>query len=542
MRIDKVHIEDYKNLKEFNIDLDEKEMKTVLLGQNATGKSNFMEALILIFKYLDLEKEVPLTIKLKYSIEYRCRTFSIKVSNLTGKYEFEVVDNKTIEDNIRQSAPKYNKITRSDFFRNKESYLPKYVFAYYSGISNKLNELFWDHQDKFYREIIKEGFKDEKLDTLRRLFYVKIVHSYFVLLAYFTHKDEDSTKFLNDVLGIEDIESILFVFKMPDWAKNRIKKKPDDVFWTADGLVRSFLDRLWDLSIAPIYNSEGIRTDFDDYTSQERLYLFLKGKESLDELSKIYTTNTALFKALESTYLSKMIAEVRIRVKKKSVDNSITFKELSEGEQQLLTVLGLLKFTKDEESLILLDEPDTHLNPIWKWRYLEFLNKVFGEDTTSQIIINTHDPLVIGSLKKEEVRIFRLNEDKKLEIEAPHIDPRAMDIVGILRSELFGLPSVLSKYMQLKLNRKRYLQFKIERNENSPQENDEFKQIENEISESGFNDSTFDPWYDKYLEAISENPMFQKVEFSEEEEVELKKLSKAIIEKLTKQHFSNEAN
>jgi recombinational DNA repair ATPase RecF len=50
MRIDRVYIEDYKNLKEFNIDLDEKEMKTVLLGQNATGKSNFMEALILIFK------------------------------------------------------------------------------------------------------------------------------------------------------------------------------------------------------------------------------------------------------------------------------------------------------------------------------------------------------------------------------------------------------------------------------------------------------------------------------------------------------------
>ena len=39
MRIDRVYIEDYKNLKQFEINLDESEMKTVLLGQNATGKS-----------------------------------------------------------------------------------------------------------------------------------------------------------------------------------------------------------------------------------------------------------------------------------------------------------------------------------------------------------------------------------------------------------------------------------------------------------------------------------------------------------------------
>jgi len=52
MRIDKVYIEDFKNLKQFNINLDEKEMKTVFLGPNATGKSNFFEALIIIFKYL----------------------------------------------------------------------------------------------------------------------------------------------------------------------------------------------------------------------------------------------------------------------------------------------------------------------------------------------------------------------------------------------------------------------------------------------------------------------------------------------------------
>ncbi|KAA6343426.1 DNA replication and repair protein RecF [termite gut metagenome] len=72
MRIDEVYIEDYKNLKHFWIDFDEKEMKTVLLGQNATGKSNFLEALILIFKFLDLSNETKRRIpSFNYHIIYR---------------------------------------------------------------------------------------------------------------------------------------------------------------------------------------------------------------------------------------------------------------------------------------------------------------------------------------------------------------------------------------------------------------------------------------------------------------------------------------
>ncbi len=43
MRIDYVNITEFKNLKGFEINLDENFMETVLLGQNATGKSNFIE-------------------------------------------------------------------------------------------------------------------------------------------------------------------------------------------------------------------------------------------------------------------------------------------------------------------------------------------------------------------------------------------------------------------------------------------------------------------------------------------------------------------
>jgi len=523
MRIDKVYIEDFKNLKQFSIDLDENEMKTVLLGQNAVGKSNFMEALILIFKFLDLSNDTKREpTPFEYYIKYQKGEYYIEISYKKGAYTI-LVNNEKI------------KSLKSFFSKEgKELYQPKYVFTYYSGLSNKLKEHFWKHQNNFYKKITSDDFteNEEELDSLRKLFYVQIVHSYFVLLAYFTHEEEESNIFLREVLNIVDIESILFVLKMPDWAQSRIKENPNDIFWTAKGLVRPFLDKLWNLSIAPIYQTVKVQTDFDDFDTQDQLYLYLKGKEELKELASIYTSNTALFKALESTYISKLISEVKIKVKKE-IDGEVTFKELSEGEQQLLTVLGLLKFTKDEDSLILLDEPDTHLNPIWKWQYLEFLDNVVKRPETTQIIINTHDPLVIGSLKKEEVRIFRRDTvSGKTIVESPLISPREMSIQKVLTSDLFGLPSIMNKEFEDKLNEKRYLQAKMIANEISEDEIEKYEKLKSYLDEIGFYETTSDSRYNLFLKLTNQKKEFAYRSFTNIEREELDKIAKEVLSEI----------
>ena len=56
MKLDKLWIKDFKNLKDFTIDFDEEQETTVLIGHNGTGKSNLIEALVIIFRDLDLGK------------------------------------------------------------------------------------------------------------------------------------------------------------------------------------------------------------------------------------------------------------------------------------------------------------------------------------------------------------------------------------------------------------------------------------------------------------------------------------------------------
>lgn len=540
MRIYKVYIENFKNLRKFEINLDPNEMNTVLLGQNATGKSNFIEALVLIFKYLDLEKEPPSEINLKYKIEYECRGEKVLVDCLNGKYIFHI-GHKAIIKEKEVWLTEAKSLSKAEFFRRKNDYLPKYVFTYYSGISNRLKDHFDEHQKKFYDKIIDADATKDNVDELRRLFYVQLVHSYFVLLAFFTYETEETKQFLHKYLLIEDLESILFKFQRPYFASS--KKFRDNFMWGSKGLVKQFLDKLWDLSLAPIDMEEPYKESFRDKGNKKKefLYLFIQDKNKLQELASYYEGgNTELFKALESTYISDLINEVRVRVKKKNVDGNITFKELSEGEQQLLTVLGLLKFTRDEETLILLDEPDTHLNPLWKWEYLDLLKTVVEKDTTvnkegdtTQVILNTHDPLVIGSMDKNQVRIFRRESDSgRIYAEQPDVSPKGLGVAGILTSELFGLPTTLDSETQDKLNEKNQLTIKQASGKLTSNETEHLRNLSNELTELGFSRTFRDPLYQRFITALSQREEFKFKNYTNEELEGQNKVALEILDEL----------
>ena len=177
---------------------------------------------------------------------------------------------------------------------------------------------------------------------------------------------------------------MLFVLKKPKWKGS---SGGDSRFWKATGTVQHFLARLWDLSLAPMQVNGVIPDGFDRPQKTEFVYLLLRDIKALRALAGQANSPAEFFKELESTYMSSLIHETRIRVKIREHDGSLTFRELSEGEQQLLTVLGLLRFTKEQESLFLLDEPDTHLNPAWGMEYLETLQTIADTGNDSQIII-----------------------------------------------------------------------------------------------------------------------------------------------------------
>ena len=233
----------------------------------------------------------------------------------------------------------------------------------------------------------------------------------------------------------------------------------------------------------------------------ELLYLFISDLRSLHELAEGHGP-TAFFKKLESTYISDVIHEVRIRVKVRDSSASLTFRELSEGEQQLLVVLGLLRFTGEAESLFLLDEPDTHLNPSWAIKYLSFLREFVPNRDTSHIILATHNPLAIAELKKEQVQIMWRDDNLgKVFASPPAFDPQGQGFARILTSDMFGLESTLDEPTQELLRRRREI---AEKTAPSKPEISELKEINQSLSLLRYQFSSLDPDFEEYLQAKHE--------------------------------------
>lgn len=509
MRIDKLSIDCYKNLQNFSIDIDETQSISVLIGQNGSGKSNFIEALSIIFRDLDLEVS---TTEFSYTIEYQCGGKKIKIISNKERKKFFVDDNE---------------ITKLAFYRGRSVHLPQNVFAYYSGTSRRLEGHYDKHEDIFYRRLLND---DDR--ALRRMFYARLIHSQFVLLAFFSVMDELIEEIKDDGLlkkymNVISLESVLFVLKEPEWKKGKEHSKSE--FWGARGVVRSFLDMLYPFALAPLKETVNIKQGRTS-NKKEFTYLFLKDQKQLLEFANNFSANADFFKHLESMYLSDLIEEIHIKMKK--VDGTIiTFNDLSEGEKQLLTVIGLIKFTKEQDTLFLLDEPDTHLNPAWKFDYLDLIEKYCGKADNGQFIVSTHDPIVISGLTKESVLIFE-RDGNGTYVRNPDIDPRGLGVAGVLTSEIFGQMTALDHRTQNELDKKRQLQYKPDR---SPEEEQLYFELESKLSKLGFSSTTQDPLYDKFIERLYLRPEYQTKPLTESDREELMRITDEILNKLLKE-------
>ena len=455
-------------------------------------------------------------------------------------YECRGHDVQVIRDinNKNQSVVKINGVKKSFAFikNNANEYLPLNVFTYYSGTNWRVEALFVRHQTQFYKRLT-EG--DDSL--LRRFFYCRDVHSFFVLLAFLVD-DDPACKALLKKLGIKGIDSVLFCLKKPYWFKNKpsevMQAEGDARFWYSRGIVKDFLSNLWKYSIAPIDNKERKTIDFRGRSeNQERLYMFLPDEAALKNLAAEYSDTTSFFKNIESTYIADILEKVEVTVTLEN-DQELTFDQLSEGERQLLTVLGLMKFTRDDESLFLLDEPDTHLNPRWKLDYFnqikEILNhKIDGSDKTawnsSQVILTTHDPIMLTSLYANQIRVLTESEIEGKKSNIPDEDPIHMGVEAIIQSGLYGIRTSLDKEIQSKIDLRNHL---LASQKNGEEDAKAIVDINRELDEMGLSQAHPNPYFTNFAKAVSRNPKFRRPEFNAEEYKNIQKLSDEILSKV----------
>src|SRR5205823_4124203 len=100
-----------------------------IIGQNGSGKSNLIEAIVTIFRDLDLNEVASLD----YEMDYFVRNHEITVKAIKGKSPLVTINHKPAEawflSDMHRENPKTGVIERG----SAREYLPSHIFTYYSG-------------------------------------------------------------------------------------------------------------------------------------------------------------------------------------------------------------------------------------------------------------------------------------------------------------------------------------------------------------------------------------------------------------------------
>ncbi len=125
---------------------------------------------------------------------------------------------------------------------------------------------------------------------------------------------------------------------------------------------------------------------------------------------------------------------------------------LSSGEKQIFLRILSLKMLDINNSVILIDEPETSLHPSWQQKIVKLYEKV-GKN--NQLIIATQSPFIVGGIKSENIIIFlRENGEVKIkygdEVEEVYGQPVERVLKDIMEMSGVRAPEIDEKLEKLR--------------------------------------------------------------------------------------------
>jgi len=336
------------------------------------------------------------------------------------------------------------------------------------------------------------------------LFYCRPIHGNFALLSFFAFPAQAVKGLLKQKLFVTGFHSALALFRQP-WYSTTSKRDSlteAQKLWGALGPAGKCAREFRDHAFHPITLEDRPIDDYRDKGGSEaQLGAFLRNMAALVKVAKNYDNEREFFAALEAMDISDLVRDLHLWVKRTNdTSGDISFSDLSDGERQLLMVLGLIRISRGKRALFLLDEPDTHLNPHWQHTYLDLIREwteVTSHESLCHIVMTSHNPLTIASLTKEEVRVMVQDEKGKLTITPPYTDPRGMGFTATL-TEIFGLPTTLDPETQRDVDDRNRLAQIAKRSEEQERQ---LIAINDKLTRLGFMFEDREPLYSDFLQA-----------------------------------------
>ena len=155
--------------------------------------------------------------------------------------------------------------------------------------------------------------------------------------------------------------------------------------------------------------------DIPSYIATKMISAMLKNKNEKvgDVQKKVFNEINEIFENLSIDVKVEDISQDgrNITLFTNSSGDEFDINELSSGEKQLFLRTLAIKMLNPENSIILIDEPELSLHPKWQQRIVDVYRKI-GKN--NQIIIATHSPHILGSVKKENIMLLDKDDEGKI--------------------------------------------------------------------------------------------------------------------------------
>lgn len=351
---------DFRNLKGLKLSLSERNDTYVLIGNNGTGKTNILEALSSIFYSLLYKKAFEFSFVLLYAIDEIFYRISHDITN--GQTEYK--KNGVV---VAESDMTY----------------PNRIICNYSGEDTRLWENYYKEPYNNYLAGIK---RNTSYDILKMVYIDRTMWRY-ILLSMISARTTNTAfdDFLTNKLYINSEEPVTIDMhinrdRLKTWRDNQVKQ-----------LVQTVVNR------QDVIGSD-ISTNISDFNPLD---------DQPRELFSKYVGADDLISNLTISY-----------------NGGVEAGYLSEGEKKMMVILFILESLSDERTLVLMDEPDSHIHISRKTE----LNEMFNRMSHRSNLITSHSPTLTARFNRDCIIMLDRKSDGRVDI----IDKKNVDLVSRL--------------------------------------------------------------------------------------------------------------
>jgi restriction system-associated AAA family ATPase len=445
-----------------------------MVGPNGSGKSQVLQLIAEIFQAAwythdkNQERELANTDTL-FSLKYE-----IECAGHSSPRQIMILRNAKTRPKISVEMKEEKEDGWVDIDASSQDFadcLPPLIIGYTSGDNETLSLPFYLSRAGYARDVREAAKIKMQAPAVKdnRLLMMDYGSHLEILVANLLLGDPDDRPLLIRHAGLSNLASFRCVVQLkPSSGPKDGVALTEELKQSIDALRRAAtcwsFEKRNETHIFDFFVDESCVEAFENFFSTSlELYRALHKLSLLNDLSiSRDARKRVLIEAREKKFAARLpepqdedkvfrFERVRLHATKGKKNSSVDYVSLSDGEHQQAQITGIFKLIAQRNALFLLDEPESHLNPQWRIKFVDGLMKIQQQaEGKQELLLTTHSPFVPSDMKRENILVF-LKGNKGVQVREPEIETFGTSF-DIILEHCFDVRPPISKIARDRIN------------------------------------------------------------------------------------------